>query len=226
MRLFYIQILIFTFGLTTSKANGDVNQPSIYDLPKAVAIQPRKYDLQQSLLGTIGYIPTDSFNRGYTFTAAYRYGFANTFVWEVFSFTYVLNQATQLKDQIEGIAQGSSQVQIQNVGLGGVLDYPRQIYMTGIHYSPIYSKNLLFNSKLSYSEFSLFLGTGSLNFNSTGYKPMIAPGLAARFYISPDYSVAGLTGIMDFGIGFEMRFGGDKKSRTQDRPVGEMREEN
>ena len=199
-----------------SDFEGEDRKRLLYDLPPAVAIQPRKYEMKHSLMATSGYIPTDSFNRGYTFAAAYRYGIAKYLTWDVLSFTHVVNQETQLKNDIQKL-----NIVVTNVGLGGVLDYPRQIYMTGLHYAPMYSKSLLFNRVLTYSETSLFLGVGSINFNKVGYKPMVVPGLSARFYVSTSSAVTahfrdyfyqddntGITGIMDFGIGFEFKFGG------------------
>jgi outer membrane beta-barrel protein len=193
----------------------------VYDIPAAVAIQPRKYQMVHSVDMSIGYIPTDSFNRGYGASIAYRYAIASYLTWEVLRFTHVMNHETDLKYEIQQLASGDASVQLHNVGFGGVFDYPRQIYMTALHYSPLYSKSLLFNSKLTYSETSLFLGIGSLNFTQIGYKPMVAPGIASRFYYSPntaftayfrDYffrdDALGVVGIMDFGIGFEVKFGG------------------
>lgn len=191
---------------------------SVYDLPSSqVAIQPRKYEMNHSALVSAGYIPTDSFNRGFTFTGAYRYALVSYFTLEG-SYIWVANQKTSLEGELRNTG-----VTVENVGLGGVLDYPRQIYMVGVHYAPMYSKNLLFNSKLVYSETSLFLGLGSINFNQVGYKAMAAPGLATRIYLGPKSAVIGyfrdffymddkrgVVGIIDFGLGFEYGFGRGK----------------
>ena len=216
-------MLFIAYVLNGTSAVAADQSKNVYDLPQAVAIQPRKYDISSSLLFSVGYIPTDSFNRGITLTGAYRYALTSYLTWEIISFTYVLNKETSLKQQIESLSNSGSIVSLQGVGAGGVLDYPKQIYMTGFHYAPMYSKSLLFNSKLTYSETSLFLGFGSLMFAQGGPKPMIAPGLSTRIYFSPnaalvayfrDYfysdSNTGLTGIMDFGLGFEYKFGGEK----------------
>jgi outer membrane beta-barrel protein len=193
---------------------------SVYDLPSSeVAIQARRYQMNHSVLVSAGYMPTDSFNRGYPLTGAYRYALASYLTLEG-SFSWVLNQKTSLEDEFNAL-----NVQVQNIGLGGVLDYPRQIYMLGVHYSPMYSKSLLFNSQLVYSETSLFLGTGSLNFNQVGYKVMLAPGISTRLYMGPktalvgyfrDYFYSddqrGITGIIDFGVGFEYKLNSERSS--------------
>jgi outer membrane beta-barrel protein len=187
-----------------------------YDLPEQVAIQGRKYQMNHSIFGSAGYMPIDSFNRAFSFSGGYRYAIRPWLTWEVLSYTQVANSQTQLKKDLEAL-----NLDVKNVGLGGVFDWPKQIYMTGIHYAPYYSKSLMFNSTLVYSETSVFLGAGSLNFNLTGQKPMIAPGLATRMYIGKSFAFnayfrdyfykddnTGITGIFDFGVGLELGFGG------------------
>jgi hypothetical protein len=210
-------LILFISTLAPALLAAENFTKEVYDLPQPVAIQPRKYSMNNSLLLTVGHIPTDSFNKGYSFTAGYRKALANYITWDVFSFSHIMNKETALKGDIQNLG-----ITIKNVGLGGRLDYPRQIYMTGLHYAPMYSKSLVFNETLTYSETSLFLGTGTLNFNEIGHKPMIAPGLATRIYMGPNTALngyfryyffmddeRGLTSIGDFGIGLEFKFGGD-----------------
>lgn len=196
----------------TPAANAAGRNP--YDLPEPVAIQHRKYQMNDSLFLNAGYIPTDSFNRGFTFSTGYRHAFQPWLTWEVINYTQVANKETQLKNDLSNL-----QLDVKNVGLGGVFDWPKQIYMTGLHYSPFYSKSLMFNSSLVYSEMSFFFGGGALNFNTTGIKPMIAPGLATRIYFSESFAfnaffrnyfyqddAVGINGILDFGMGIEWGF--------------------
>lgn len=229
--LFIIVVALLGFSprvFSASEIDGDLadegggnRSAKIYDLPATVAIQPRKYEMPKSLAISAGYMPVDSFNHAFSFSGAYRYAVTGYLTWEVISFTYVMNQETDLKHQLQDLGNQNVGINIRNVGLGGVLDYPRQVYMTGIHYAPAYSKSLLFNSKVTYSETSFFLGVGALNFNQIGYKSMIAPGLTSRFYMTPGTAligyfrdffykddVLGLTGILDFGLGLEFKFGG------------------
>ncbi len=209
-------VLFSLVGQAADDLEFDKGNRTVYDLPEPVAIQGRKYQMSQSLLVTAGYLPSDSFNKGFTITAGYKLAFTPYLTWEILSFGYIINRETQLKKDLLALNVG-----VQNIGLGGVLDYPRQIYMTGLHYSPMYSKSLLFNSKLVYSETSVFLGTGTLNFNQVGHKPMLAPGVTWRMYMGPRSAVTayfrdyfymddntGITGIIDFGLGFEFKFGG------------------
>jgi outer membrane beta-barrel protein len=200
----------------------------VYDVPEAVAIQGRKYQMDQTIRIGTGYMPIDSFNRGYPLSGAYRYQLTPYLTWEVLEYTQVINTETKTKRSLQNLG-----INVENVGLGGKLDFPKQIYMTGINYSPMYSKNLLFNSRLFYSETNLYLGLGAVIFNSVGSKPAIAPGLEWRLYLSPrvamnlfvkdffylDNSI-GINGILSFGLGFEFRFHliGDSVDSSKPKP--------
>jgi outer membrane beta-barrel protein len=210
----FISFVIISVVGSPNAYSAAPSKQDVYDIPEAVAIQGRKYEMDQSFNLTVGYIPTDTFNRGFPISLAYRYSLTPYLSWEVLDFSYVLNHATQTKSDL--LALG---VQTTNVGLNGKLDFPSQLYITGLNYSPMYSKNLLFNSKLVYSETMLFLGLGAINFNSFGMAPTIAPGIGWRVYVTPkaavnlyvrDYvyidSNIGVNAILDFGIGFEYKF--------------------
>lgn len=190
--------------------------PSVYDLPSSeVAIQPRKYEMLNSISFSAGYSPIDSFNKAFTLSGGYRYSWKNYFFLEGLV-VYFANRPTSLESDLKNL-----NIDVRNVGLGGVLDYPRQAFLLGLHYAPLYSKSLLFNSTLVYSETGLYLGVGSLNFNQIGFKQTLVPGLSTRMYLNRDWAVTGyfrdffysdtsrgIVSIFDFGIGIEMRMGG------------------
>lgn len=215
--LFYSLGFVLSFVMTSVASHVAAAAPrDPYDLPEQVAIQSRKYQMNHSIFGNVGYMPIDSFNRAFSFAGGYRYAIRPWLTWEVLNYTQVANSETQLKKDLEAL-----NLDVKNVGLGGVFDWPKQIYMTGLHYAPYYSKSLMFNSTLVYSESTIFLGVGSLNFNLTGQKPMIAPGISTRMYIGTNWAFnayfrdyfykdenTGITGIFDFGIGLEYGFGG------------------
>ncbi|MBK7890159.1 MAG: hypothetical protein IPJ84_04715 [Bdellovibrionales bacterium] len=192
----------------------DAPKRDVYDLPTPVAIQGRTNKIDQGVSISVGYIPTDSFNRGFPLTGAYSFYFKPYFAWEVLSYSYNFNRETQLKDDFKNLGVG-----VQNIGFGGVIDYPRNIIMTGIVYTPLYSKSLLFNKTLVHSETGFYLGVGTLVFSQVGHLPTIAPGIQARYFVSPKSAVRiylrqyffndtqlGLTGITDIGVGFETQF--------------------
>ncbi len=222
MRLSVIQSVLILIFATISPlllsfsafAQEDGPKRDVYDLPTPVAIQGRTNNIDESLSLNIGYIPTDSFNRGFPLTLNYAYYFRPFIAWEVLSFGYNFNRETQLKQDFKNLG-----VAVQNLGFGGVIDFPQNIIMTGVVYTPLYGKSLLFNKSLIHSETSLYLGAGSLVFNKVGHIPAIAPGIQGRFFLSPrsalryyirqfffNDSQLGLTGITDIGIGYEFQF--------------------
>lgn len=187
----------------------------VYDLPTPVAIQGRTNRIDESLSLTAGYLPTDSFNRGFPVGASYAYYFKPYFAWDVVSFSYNLNRETQLKNDLRALG-----VTAQNVGFGGVIDYPKYIVLTGITYTPLYSKSLLFNKSLVHSETSFYLGVGSLMFSQVGNVPTIVPGIQGRYFITPGSALRlylreyffndknlGITGLTEIGIGYEIQLG-------------------
>lgn len=193
----------------------DDRKRDVYDLPAPVAIQGRTNKIDESVSLNIGYLPSDSFNRGFPISGQYTYYFKPYFAWEVVSYSHNINRETQLKSDLAAL-----KVNVQNVGFGGVIDYPKSIILTGIVYTPLYSKSLLFNKTLLHSETSFYMGAGALMFNQVGSVPTFVPGIQGRYFISPrtaarlylrEYffndSNLGLTGITEIGVGFEMQFG-------------------
>lgn len=186
----------------------------VYDLPTPVAIQGRTNNIDQSFSLNVGYIPTDSFNRGFPLSLNYAFYFKPYFAWEVLSFSYNFNRETQLKKDFENLG-----IAVQNIGFGGVIDYPKNIIMTGIVYTPLYGKSLLFNKSLVHSETSFYLGAGTLVFNQVGHVPTLGVGIQGRYFLSPKSafryylrqyffkdSQLGLTGMTEIGFGYEIQF--------------------
>ncbi len=187
----------------------------VYDLPTPVAIQGRTNNIDQSLAVSFGYIPTDSFNRGFPLSLSYAFYFKPYFAWDVVSFSYNFNRETQLKKDFENLG-----VAVQNIGFGGVIDFPKNIIMTGLVYTPLYGKSLLFNRSLVHSETSFYAGAGTLVFNQVGHVPTLGVGLQGRYFLTPKTAFRyylrqyffkdnqlGISGITDIGVGYEFQFG-------------------
>lgn len=234
MRLSLIQMSLTCLVVTVSTVLSPdlaISQESapkrdIYDLPTPVAIQGRTNNIDESLSLNIGYIPTDSFNRGFPLSLNYAYYFRPYIAWEVLSFAYNFNRETQLKQDFRNLG-----VAVQNLGFGGVIDFPQNIIMSGVVYTPLYGKSLLFNKSLIHSETSFYLGAGSLVFNKVGHIPTVAPGIQGRYFLSPRSAIRyyirqfffndsqlGLTGITDIGLGYEFQFNflSKRNSSTED----------
>ncbi|HRK08070.1 MAG TPA: hypothetical protein PLZ57_09905 [Pseudobdellovibrionaceae bacterium] len=205
-------MLSVMLGGTSAWANSDARD--VFDLPQAVAIQGRENVIDQSLALNVGHIPTDSFNRGFPVSLAYTYYFKPYLGWEVVHFAYNFNQETKLKSDFLAL-----NVAVENIGFGGVLDYPKNIISSGLVYTPLYSKSLLYNRLLVFSETSLYIGGGSLVLNQVGHTPMLALGIQGRLYLSPKSAFRwylreyvfkdvnlGVTLMTDLGLGIEMQF--------------------
>lgn len=215
--LFTAMLCLLVFSGTSVYAAVDetgVVKRDVYDLPTPVAIQGRTNNIDQSISLNVGYIPSDSFNRGFPVTLNYAFYFKPYLAWEVVSYSYNINRETKLKQDFKDLGIGNSQI-----GFGGQLDYPQGILLTGLIYTPLYGKSLLFNKTLVHSETSFYLGVGTIQFNQSGSVPMVAPGIQGRYFLSPKTalrfylrqylfkdSVLGVTGITDLGLGYEIQF--------------------
>lgn len=220
-------LILISFSLLPHARAADDDElvkRDIYDLPTPVAIQGRTNNIDQSVSVSFGYIPSDSFNRGFPISLGYSFYFKPYLAWEVASFSYNVNKETQLKQDFKDLG-----VAVQNIGFGGVLDFPKNIIMSGIIYTPLYGKSLLFNKTLVHSETSFYLGIGSIVFNQVGHIPSIAPGIQGRYFITPKSAFRyymrqyffkdeqlGLTGITEIGLGYEFQFDFFSKRSSSD----------
>lgn len=223
--VFLVVVWTAVLSPSVSRAEDDgVVKRDVYDLPTPVAIQGRTNNIDRSLSLNVGYIPSDSFNRGFPISLGYSYYFKPYLAWEVFNFTYNINRETQLKQDFRNLG-----VAVQNIGFGGILDYPKNIIVSGIVYTPLYGKSLLFNKSLVHSETSFYLGAGSIVFNQVGHIPTLVPGLQGRYFISPKSALRyylrqyffkdeqlGLTGITEIGLGYEFQFDFFSKKSSSD----------
>lgn len=213
--LLILVALPFIIFVTQASAEDGVVKRDVYDLPTPVAIQGRTNNIDQSFALNVGYIPTDSFNRGYPVSLNYAFYFKPYFAWEVVNYSYNFNTETQLKRDFNDLGLSAQ----NNVGLGGVLDFPKSIVMTGLVYTPLYGKSLLFNKSLVHSETSFYFGVGALLLNKSGSVPAVAPGIQGRYFLSPKTALRlylrqyffkdsklGITGMTDLGVGYEVQF--------------------
>src|SRR5947199_378459 len=87
-------ILLAVFCIEAS-ARADV-----YDLPKVVAVQKRKYFLNDELAPQIAYLPLDALYKYLTLGVSYTHYFSDFAGWEVLNANYAFNQPTGLRDDI------------------------------------------------------------------------------------------------------------------------------
>lgn len=151
-----------------------------YDIPKAVALENRKYTIVHDLTFAAGYLPIDSFNKSFTLNTSYLYNFKTYAGWEVINASLCSNQDTGLKSNL-----------LNNFGAlpTGFLDYYTSIVTTNFVYSPIYAKNLFFNEKVVNSETSFVGGGGMVGFNSGATAPLFGVGMINRYFLSDSTSL-------------------------------------
>lgn len=157
----------------------------VYDLPEVVALQNRANFLNDGITLTMGYLPSDAFNKGITFGGTYTYFFSDYLAWEVFNAHYNLNIETALKDDLVT----NFPIEIENVGFEGRLDFPQYYLTSNIVYTPVYNKNLFFNDLVVNGEISFVLGGGMIRFKDTGFKPLVDGGMYLRYFLSPATSL-------------------------------------
>ncbi|MBK7962863.1 MAG: hypothetical protein IPK04_17720 [Bdellovibrionales bacterium] len=66
----------------------------------------------------------------------------------------------------------------------GILDSIKYHVATHVVYTPIYSKNLLFNNEVMHGEWSFVGGAGMVGYTSGDTAPMYGGGLIGRFFKS------------------------------------------
>lgn len=155
-----------------------------YDLPDIVAVQNRAYTVQRDLSLQAGYLPSDAFNKGYTIGASYTHFFTSYLGWEVINANYSFNDPTDLKEDLLDCCE----LQVQNNGFDGALDYVQWYALTNIVYTPLYTKALLFNQSLVYGEISFVGGAGVAKFKETGERLLVSAGFYLRYFKSAERS--------------------------------------
>ncbi len=194
----------------------------VYDLPKVVAVQNRAYQVNSELTLQGGYLPSDAFNKGLVLGSSYTYFFSDYLGWEVIDANYVINSPTGLKSDLLDCCN----VDVQNAGFDGVLDYMQWYVLTNFVYTPLYTKALLFNKDVIRGEISFVGGAGGAKFADSGLRPLISLGIYLRFFTKDDRSwkfdfrnniyveeSLGAVNSLSLIVGYAWHFGGALKSK-------------
>ncbi|HMN67306.1 MAG TPA: outer membrane beta-barrel domain-containing protein [Bdellovibrionales bacterium] len=150
-----------------------------YDIPQVVALEKRLYSVNYELTPQMGFYPLDSFNKSLVFGLSLT-NFSDSYRgWEIFNVQYAMNIETDLKDQL---------ISNFNVRPTGILDYIEWTAFTSYVYTPFYSKNLAFNSKVVHGDLSLVGGPGLVSFHSGDRAFAGGGGFIMRFFLNQRYS--------------------------------------
>ena len=171
------RVLLLTVLLVGELAIAKKPPEDFYDLPKVVAVQNRPYYSNKDLTFQLGWLPSDAFNKGYSAGASFTAYFLDYLGWEVLNANYVVNSETSLKGEFEKL-----NINVQNQGFSGALDYMRYYALSSLVYTPFYNKSLLFNDKVVHGNTSIVVGAGVAGFNETGSRLMVSAGLVLKFF--------------------------------------------
>lgn len=145
------------------------------------AVQVRKYGFSEEIRLSVGSMPLDPFQKGWTGSLAYTHHFSDVLAWEVLQVTGALLTSTSLRDElINTFARRPEEFAA-----------PRLMITTGAELSPFYGKQVLFNRETMHATAFLGLYAGaafgdrpSLGQTLEDIRPTVGGGLGARVFIS------------------------------------------
>lgn len=173
-------ICSIAFALLISGRSASAATPEIaYELPKLVAVEPKAFNPRYDVTANIGILPIDAFYKGIALGVSYTQSYTTAWQWEILNVNLNFKSDTNLKSDLIDVFQ---------VRPSGILDYISWYTTSNAIYTPIYSKNLLFNRELLYGSFSFVMGGGTVGFNSGDIAPMLGGGLILRAFHSPTKS--------------------------------------
>ena len=168
----------FTFGAIASAAT----DPDSVDIPRLMAVQTKSYQkLHNSISLDLGYLPIDSFNKGFIVGGSYIYNFSDFFSWEVIHAMNSFNYETNVKSNLAALS-------VHLAGQTGDLTYVKSYATTNVIYTPIFTKNLLFSRDIIHGDIGFLLGGGAASFqvgSQVTPATMISLGIILDYFVGP-----------------------------------------
>lgn len=216
-----LQLLALTlyFSVLALLPKAYAQEEDIFAIPKTYAVQNRKYTLNNQLTAHFGYMPMDSFTKGVVFGASYTKYFSDFTGWEVLNANYVMDITTGLKDDLLKNFQADP---------GLIPDFPEWYVTTNLVYTPVYTKNLFFNSDVVWGDLSFVGGGGVASYQRDGVKPLVDIGLMLRFFYSEKSSIkldirenlpflsSGVEPFLTINIAYSYQIGGNKNGKKNE----------
>jgi outer membrane beta-barrel protein len=126
------------------------------EVPKIIAVQNRTYYLSDEITVQAGYLPLDSFTKYFSFGGSYTHFYNDFLGWEVVNGEYAQPLDTGLSNDL-----------VSRFGATAIKGDVLQYYLTtNAIYTPLYTKNLIFNRSILSGETSLVGGLGYSKFDS------------------------------------------------------------
>lgn len=214
-------VLFFTMTLITPKSLWAQDNTDVFSVPKAYAVQNRKYTLGNQVTAYLGYMPMDSFTKGYQLGGVYTTYFTDFTGWEVVNGTWIMDKDTGLKSDILDISGGMA-------AADKIPDFPEWILTSNFVFTPIYSKNLFFNKSIIWGDLSFLAGGGVASYKRDEIRPIANVGAIIKFFMSEQTSFrvelreyvgflsSGIEPFMAIKVGFTYQFGSKKTTKGQD----------
>ncbi len=189
-----VSILLFVAILGTSKASlafeaneqdpfaffGSSNkEPDPFDLPQIVAVENKKFNPYRDITVQLGILPLDAFYKALSFGISYTQSYTSFIGWEIVNAHIATANDTNLKQEL---------LDKSSLRPAGLLDSVKYYITSQVVYTPIYSKNLLFNRDVVYGEWSFVGGLGMVGYQSGETALMFGGGLESRFFSSNSLS--------------------------------------
>ncbi len=165
-----------------------VAKADLYDVPKVTTVQNRLYFLNNEITLQGSYLPLDPFVKYYGVGLSYTKHFSSFTSWEIFNANYVLAQPAGLKKSLNALGKTESTAD-NIIPFDDVFFTMKYFASTNLKFTPFYTKNLFFNSKIVYSMFSFVGGAGIASFErddkkETRMRPFINVGVILHYMIS------------------------------------------
>lgn len=150
----------------------DAKESDPFDLPQIVAVENKKFNPMKDITVQLGVLPLDAFYKAFSLGLSYTQSYTPYLAWEIFNAHVTSVTDTNLKTDLLSL-------QTQPKGL---LDCVKYYVTSQAVYTPIYSKNLLFNKDVVYADWSFVAGLGLVGYGSGESAAMFGGGLMARFF--------------------------------------------
>lgn len=172
-----LALLALGIGSVCSGARAD-----LYDIPKSQTVMKKNYSLGNEVSLEFGYLPVDPLSKYLTGGVSYTQKFNENHGWEIFNVIYTLELATSLKRQMvrplpDGYGLDQNSLPVLSL-----------LMSSNYLFSPLYTKSILFNKSMIYSQMSFVAGGGVAKIQS-GIVPLFDVGLIERFFLARSQSV-------------------------------------
>lgn len=152
----------------------------LYDVPRVNLLEKRNYDVRSEGTLQLGYFALGAFSKYLAIGGTYTHSFSDFTAWELVNGMYTYELPSGLKNDLL--------VNFPDRATPDSFSVMNFTATTNLMFTPLYTKNLLFNSSIVHSQASLVAGGGVSGF-TTAVVPTIDVGVVLRYFISKSSSL-------------------------------------